>query len=134
MENQNQKQKLYEFLPILTFIGIYFLIQAFDWMEATKIIIGVSISFITYIVMTSLLKEDKELNTSHTKQLNFQLGILSLFFLLIFLSGFLHWYRLISNVTRMGILLLLLLLYFIVLFRSMRILTVFKNTLEPKKT
>lgn len=132
MEEQHQKEKMYEFIPILAFIAVYFVIQAFDWMEATKIVIGVFFSFMAYMVMTSLLKEDRDMKPEQIRRVTFQSGLLSFIFMLLFASGFLHWYRMVSNFWRMGVLLFLLLIYFSVLFRSMRILSDYRRSLKPK--
>jgi hypothetical protein len=133
MDNGNQKKKLFEFLPILGFLIVYFLVQSFSWMEATKIIIAVIVSFSTFMIMVSLFKEDYELNQAQQRQINFQIGFLTLVMLLMLVSGFLSWYRIVSNFMRIGILFIMLLVYFVVLFRSMRILSQYKNVLKPKQ-
>lgn len=133
MDNGNQKKKLFEFLPILGFLIVYFLVQSFSWMEATKIIIAVIVSFSTFMIMVSLFKEDYELNQAQQRQINFQIGFLTLVMLLMLVSGFLSWYRIVSNFMRIGILFIMLLVYFVVLYRSMRILSQYKNVLKPKQ-
>jgi len=94
MDNSDQNKKLYEFLPIIGFLVVYFFLQMFDLMEATKIIMGVVVSFFTFIVMANMVKEEKEFNAAQIKQLNFLTGILSVMLVLIVFSGFLSWYRL----------------------------------------
>lgn len=133
MQETTQKQKFLEFLPVFIYLVVYFMVQAFDWMEATKIMIGVAASLITFLVMTSLVKEDHDISGVQIKRLNFQIGLLSLFFLLLFLSSFLAWYRMVSNLLRSGILFFILLIYLVVLFRSMRILSEIKQISEKKK-
>lgn len=133
MDNGNQKKKLFEFLPILGFLIVYFLVQSFSWMEATKIIIAVIVSFSTFMIMVSLFKEDYELNQAQQRQINFQIGFLTLVMLLMLVSGFLSWYRIVSNFMRIGTLFIMLLVYFVVLYRSMRILSQYKNVLKPKQ-
>jgi len=133
MEKNEQNNKLYEFLPVITFLIMFFFMQIFDVMEATKITLGVLVSFVTFLVMANIIKDDVEFNAVQIKQLNFQTGILSLMLILVIGSGFLSWYRMVSNLLRNAIPLFLLLVYFIFLFRSMRILTGYRNTLAPKK-
>jgi len=133
MDSENQKQKFIEFLPIFSYLVVYFLLQSFDWMEATKIILGIVASLLTFFVMSSLTKEDHELSGEQIRRLNFQIGLLSLLFLLLFASGFLAWYRMVSNLWRNGILFSLLLIYLVVLFRSMRILAEVKENSKLKK-
>jgi len=133
MDNSDQNKKLYEFLPIIGFLVVYFFLQMFDLMEATKIIMGVVVSFFTFIVMANMVKEEKEFNAAQIKQLNFLTGILSVMLVLIVFSGFLSWYRLVSNLVRSAVPLILLLIFFVFMFRAMRRLAEYKQVLEPKK-
>jgi hypothetical protein len=133
MDKDKQNNKLYEFLPIISFLVIYFFMQIFEVMEATKISLSVSVSFITFLVMVNIIKDEKEFSAVQIRQLNFYTGILSVMLILVIGSGFLSWYRLVSNLLRSAIPLFLLLVYFILLFRSMRILAAYRIILAPKK-
>ncbi|MGD9898898.1 MAG: hypothetical protein AB7T22_07185 [Calditrichaceae bacterium] len=132
MQELENKQSLYEFIPILTFVISFFIFEIFDWMVATKFILAVILSLAAFIIMMLELKQEKKIKPVQTGKLHFYTGLLSFMALLIFLSGFLHWYKMISNFSRMGVLLGLVLIYFILLFRSMRFLAFYNRTLESK--
>ncbi|MGD9488249.1 MAG: hypothetical protein AB7W47_09525 [Calditrichaceae bacterium] len=132
MQEQENKQSLYEFIPILTFVISFFIFEIFDWMVATKFILAVMLSLVAFIIMMLELKQEKRIKPIQAGKLHFYTGLLSFIAILIFFSGFLHWYKMISNFSRTGILLGLVLVYFILLFRSMRFLSFYNRTLESK--
>ena len=53
-----QKAKLYDSLPIITFIVSYFLLHLFDWMEATQLLIAAIIGSLTMFAMISECKDE----------------------------------------------------------------------------
>ena len=74
------------------------------------------------------LQEKKNL-----KDLNFYVGLLTGMFILFFLHAFLHWYRILSIFMRNGLMFLLLLIYFIIMFRAIRILSQYKTMFNQSK-
>lgn len=128
----NSNKNLMEILPVLTFIGSYFLFHLFDWMEATQFILATMVSLGTYFVMVSDFKVKNKDTDADFKGLNFYVGLLTLLALIIFLHGFLHWYRMVSFTLRMSVLFGLLLAYMVVLFRALRIFNDLKNMIAQK--
>lgn len=128
---KEQKKKLMDNLPLLVFIIIYFLLHLLtDWMEVTQFIIATFLSVLTFGLMVHDYKDEhKDKKHTHNK-LNFFVGLLSIIFVIIFLSGFLHWNRMVSLSYRMGSLFFLLLLYFVLLFRAMRTLSSIRMMVE----
>jgi len=122
----NQRKKLYDMLPVITFIITYFFLHLFDWMEATQFLIAILVSNLTYFAMVSEYKEEVKDKTKHRK-LNYYVGLLSLMFILILVNGIIHWNRLIHINYRMGLLFALVLVFFIILFRAIRVLADFKE-------
>lgn len=122
---QNQRTKLYNMLPLVTFIISYFVFHLFDWMEATQLLWAALISILTYGAMVSEFKEEVKNPQQHAK-LNFYVGLLSLVFVFLLINAFIHWNRLIAGDYRFALLILLALIFFVVLFRAIRILAEFK--------
>ena len=118
-------------LPVLTFIGSYFLFHLFDWMEATQFILAVLVSLLTYFMMVADFKAEYKEKMDLSK-LNFFTGLLTILFIMIFLHGFLHWYRMIAFNHRMILLFALLLIYITILFRAIRTLTLLKSMAQNK--
>lgn len=127
----DRNKKLYDMLPVITFVISYFLLHLFDWMEATQFLIAILISNLTYFAMVSEFKEEVQ-NRRQLKKLNFFVGLLSLMFLLMVVNGFIHWNRLIHVNYRMALLFLLVLIFLIILFRAIRVLASFKAAAEKK--
>ena len=122
----NQRKKLYDMLPVITFIITYFLLHLFDWMEATQFLIAILVSNLTYFAMVSEYKDEVKDKTKY-KKLNYYVGLLSLMFILILVNGIIHWNRLIHINYRMGLLFVLVLVFFIIMFRAIRVLADFKE-------
>ncbi len=118
--DKRQKEMLNQMAPVFGFIITMFLSEAFSWMPATKIVWSTFVSLVIYFIMVADLKErSKEILS--IKNLNFFSGILTLIFILLFASGFLDWYRVLPQFQRLAIILFILLIYFVILFRAMRI-------------
>lgn len=129
-----QKAKLYDMLPVITFIITYFILHLFDWMEATQILIAVVIGSLTMFAMIAEYKEEKKdtIRKADVKNLNFYVGILSVFVILFLINGIMHWNRMIDYSYRMSILFFLLLFYLIIMFRTIRILSGLRKSNESK--
>ncbi|MBN1407400.1 MAG: hypothetical protein JW956_06415 [Calditrichaceae bacterium] len=127
-----QKTKLYDMLPVITFISSYFLLHLFDWMEATQVFIAALVGSLTMFMMISECKEENKdkIRKADLKSINFYVGILSLLLVLFLANGILHWNRMIDYAYRMGILFFLVLMYLVFLFRTIRILSDLKKSLN----
>jgi len=123
-----QKEKLYEMLPLFVFAAAYFVAQLFDWMDTAHFLFAVVISFITFASMASLFKTDYQATDKQIRSLNLYSGLLTAVVFIFFLQSFLHWYRMIGMNYRMTALMVVLLIYFVLLFRAMRTLSQFKSS------
>ena len=125
MEN-TQKNKLIEMAPTMAFVAGYFVFHLFDWMEVTQIIWAVWVSLAMFLFLAADLKMEHKGKTNFSK-LNFYSGLLSLISVIILLQGFVHWNRLLPQVYRMSLLISLLLIFFFVVFRGMRVMKEWSN-------
>lgn len=128
---QNQRTKLYNMLPLVTFVVSYFIFHLFDWMEATQLLWAALVSILTYGAMVSEFKEEVK-NPKQNARLNFYVGLLSLIFVFLIINAFIHWNRMIASDYRFSLLILLALIFFVVLFRAIRVLADFKALAETK--
>ena len=55
-----QKAKLYDSLPVITFIISYFILHLFDWMEATQLLIAAIVGSLTMFAMISECKDENK--------------------------------------------------------------------------
>lgn len=128
-----EKKNILEYAPVLTFIASYFLFHLFNWMETTQFFWASIIGTLTYGLMVADLKMEYKEKKWDYKQLNFFIGLLTAFNIVLFFQSFLHWRRMISNVARMSILYVLLIIFIAVLFRAIRVYSYHKSMLENKK-
>ena len=97
----------------------------------TDFVFSVLVSLLTYNYEVHLLKEERDLNKQSKKKTSFHSGLLTLMFLIVFAIAFLHWYRVIPMVWRMGLLLTVVIAYVAVLFRAVN--TLFYIRLQSSK-
>ncbi len=128
-----EKKNILEWMPILTFIGSYFLFHLFDWIEATQFFWAAIVATITYGLMVADLKMEHKGKKWDYKPLNFFIGLLTLFVIVLFFQNFLHWRRMIGNLYRMAILYSLIIIFIAILFRGIRVYIWHKTMLEQKK-
>ncbi|HHE54456.1 MAG TPA: hypothetical protein ENL21_01650 [Caldithrix abyssi] len=128
-----EKKSILEYAPILAFIASYFLFHLFDWMETTQFFWASIIGTITYGLMVADLKMEYKGKKWNYKQLNFFIGLLTVFNIVLFFQSFLHWRRMISSIARMSILYVLLIIFIAILFRAIRVYSYHKSMLENKK-
>jgi len=129
---QQQKQKLIEMAPVLAFIAVFFITNLFDWMEVTKFVWAMLAGTLTFFVMAADFKESLQ-EKKNLKDLNLYVAVLTGMSVLFFIHGFLHWHRLSSIFMRNGLMFVLLLVYFIVMFRAIRILTRYKSMFNQSR-
>ena len=131
MESE-QKAKLYDMLPIFTFIGSLFILHLFDWMEATQVLVASIIGGLTIFLMIGECKDEykEKIRKADLKQINLYVGILSILIIFLLVIAIIHWSRMIDFVARFGILFLVTLIYLVVLIRMIRILSDLKKSLK----
>ncbi len=130
---ERQRKQLIEMLPVWGFVLFYFIFQTIDWMEVTRFIWASLIGVMIFFVMAAKFREEYG-DKIQTPKLNFFTALLTILFVLIFASGFLHWNRLVSYNLRNVLLFVSILVYFIILFRSIRVLKDYKTMVENKKS
>ena len=130
-ENEKKHEKYKTYFPVLLFIIFTFLLEAFQIHKATNLVISVFASLFSFGVMSAMLKE-KYGKMPIFKSLNWRFGLLSSLFILIIAIAFLHWYQIGHMNFRWALFFLVMLIYFILLFRSVHILHSIKTTLLKK--
>ncbi len=128
----NQDHKFIKMAPVLMFVAGYFFFHLFDWIEATHIIWATWVSLATFMFLAVDLKMEHKGKASF-KKLSFYSGLLTLISVIMFLQGFVHWYRWLPKMSRVMLLFSVLLIFFFVLFRAMRILLELKIKLESNE-
>ncbi len=131
--NENKKTSVADYTPVLAFVISFFIFHLFDWQDATHFTLAVFVSLITYMIELHFLKDDKVVSKQNIKTTSFHAGLLTLMAMLVFATGFLHWYRLIPIAARTILLLLVVVIYLAVLFYALRTLTYIKAHSEEKK-
>ena len=129
-----QKTKLYDMLPIITFLISLFILHLFDWMEATQLLVASIIGGLTMFVMIGECKEEfkEKIRKADLKQINLYVGILSVIIVMLFINGIIHWNRMIDYAYRMGLMFFLALVYLVILFRMIHILSDLKKSFIKK--
>jgi hypothetical protein len=121
MKNANDitenSQKMKNFLPVTMFIVFTFLFEAFGLHKATNLVISVFISLMIFGVASAMLKE-KFGNHPELKILQRKVGLLSTVYILIFAVAFLHWYQILHINIRWILFFVVMLIYFIILFKA----------------
>ncbi len=118
-------------IPALAFVAGYFIFHLFDWMEATQVIGAVWVSLAAFLFLATDLKMEHK-GKANFKRVNFFSGLLTLMAVIILIQGIIHWNRLLPQMQRMLILVFLLMLFFVVLFRGIRVMLELKETLESE--
>jgi uncharacterized membrane protein len=130
MAQQNKSEEIFKtYTPVIIFIIATFFLEQFGLTKANNLIVSVFLSMISFMVMTALLKE-KYGDYPQRKKLSLQSGVLTTMFIIIFANGFLHWYKIGHMNLRWGIFFALLLIYFILLSRSVHVLRDIRLHLE----
>ena len=119
VNDRNERVRAY--FPVLIFIALIFLLEVFSLSKATSLVISVFISLFILGVM-SARKRQKIGDRPEFKQFQYYFGILSILFLIIIIIAVLHWFQIGHVDLRWILFFVILLLYFIVLFRSVHLL------------
>jgi len=128
---KERSERLKDYLPITLFIVLTFLLEAFGLNKATNLIISVLISLFTFGILSAMLKE-KYGELPQFKPLQRKIGLLSVTFIFIIGVAILHWYQILHVNIRWLLFFLFLIVYFIILFRSVKTLHQIKMGLSEK--
>jgi len=133
MSQKNKNEEILKtYTPVTIFIIATFFLRLYEVSEGTNLIISVFLSMISFMVKSAMLKE-KFGKYEGRKKIAFQSGLLTIVFVVIFLNGFLHWYKIWHIDVRITIYFILMLIYLILLFRAVHILKATRVELENKK-
>lgn len=110
-------QKMKNFLPVTMFIVFTFLFEAFGLSKATNLVISVFISLGIFGVSSAMLRE-KYGELPELKILQKKVGFLSFIYVLIIGVAFLHWYQIFHVNIRWILFFIVMLIYFIILFKA----------------
>jgi hypothetical protein len=119
IDNRNERVRAY--FPVLIFIALIFLLEVFGLQKATSLVVSVFVSLFILGVM-SAHKRQKIGDRPEFKKFQYYFGILSFLFILIIFVAFLHWYQIGHINLRWILFFLVLLTFFIFLFRAVHIL------------
>ena len=135
-QNSNQileKQERFQtYFPVLIFIVLIFILEVFHLQKATSLVVSVFISFFIYGIMAARVKEVYG-NQPEFKPLNLFLGLLSFMMIVVVGVAILHWFKILHVNIRWILFFLVLLLYFIILFRAVHTLHDLKQAFRGKE-
>lgn len=121
-----------DFLPVTLFIVLTFLLEAFGLNKATNLVISVLVSLFTFGILSAMLRE-KHGDLPELKPLQRKIGLLTATFVFIVGVAVLHWYQILHVNIRWLLFFLFLIVYFIILFRSVKELNGIKSQLQGSK-
>jgi len=130
VNDRNERVRAY--FPVLIFIALIFLLEVFSLSKATSLVISVFISLFILGLM-SARKRQKIGDRPEFKQFQYYFGILSILLVIIIIIAALHWFQIGHVDLRWILFFVILLLYFIVLFRSVHLLDQIKPQDSNKK-
>ena len=131
MSEESMKEKserLKDFLPVTLFIVLTFLLEAFGLNKATNLVISVLVSLFTFGILSAMLRE-KHGDLPEFKPLQKKTGLLSVTFFFIVGVAILHWNQILHVNIRWLLFFTFMIIYFIILFRSVKILNEIKSKL-----
>ena len=131
-EIQSKSEKLKDFFPVTIFILSTFMLEVFALNKATNLVISVLVSLVTFGILSAMLRE-KHGELPQFKPLQKKIGLLSTTFILIVGVAFLHWYQILHVNIRWLLFFVFMLVYFIILFKSVKTLNEIKAGLPDKK-
>ena len=114
------------------FILLTFILEVFGLNKATNLVISVLVSLFTFGILSAMLRE-KYGDLPQFKPLQKKIGLLSTTFVVIVGVAILHWYQILHTNIRWLLFFGFMLLYFIILFRSVKNLNEIKAELTDKK-
>jgi hypothetical protein len=118
---QAKQEKFQIYLPVIAFIILIFILEVFQLQKATSLVIAVFVSVFIYGIMAARARQ-KFGDLPVFKRLNLYLGILTFLMIIIVGIAVLHWFQLVHVNLRWLLFFLVLLVYFIALFRAVHTL------------
>ena len=131
-EIEEKKEKLKTYFPVLIFIVLIFLLEAFQIEKATALLISVLISLLSFGFLSAQIR-NKFGDLPELKPITKIFGILTLVFIFILGVVIMHWYQLGHINLRWGLFFFATLSYFILLFRSLHKLRDVRHKVESEK-
>jgi len=131
IDDRNERVRAY--FPVLIFIAMIFLLEVFSLSKATSLVISVFLSLFILGIM-SAHKKQKLGERPEFKKFQFYFGILSVLFLVIIAVASLHWFQIGHIDLRWILFFVILLIYFIFLFRAVHFLDTIKPQDADKKS
>jgi len=113
----DKQEKYKSFFPIILFIICTFFLEAVGISKAINLVISVFLSLIIYGLLLAKL-QDKYGAKKEFKSLQKFMGFLTFIFILIIVNAVFHWNKFLNEAYRWGLFFSLLLIYFIMLFRT----------------
>jgi purine-cytosine permease-like protein len=123
---KEKSDRLKDFLPVTLFIALTFLLEAFGLNKATNLVISVLVSLFTFGILSAMLRE-KHGDLPQFKPLQRKIVYLTTTFVFIVGIAVLHWYQILHVNIRWLLFFLFLIIYFIILFRSVKTLNEIKS-------
>jgi len=131
---KEKSDKLKDFLPVTIFIILTFLLEVFGLNKATNLVVSVLVSLFTFGILSAMLQE-KYGDLPQFKPLQRKIGLLSATFVFIVGVAILHWYQILHVNIRWLLFFLFMVVYFVILFRSVKTLNEIKlNLTSPEKS
>jgi hypothetical protein len=131
-EMDEKQEKFQIYLPVIIFIILIFFLEVIQLHKATSLVISVFISLFIYGIMAAKARQ-KYGDLAVFKPLNLYLGALTFLMLTIIGVAILHWFQLVHINLRWILFFLVLLIYFIVLFRAVHTLHQIVHSLKGKE-
>jgi hypothetical protein len=125
---KEKSDRVKNFLPVTLFIVLTFLLEAFGLNKATNLVISVLVSLFTFGILSAMLRE-KHGDRPEFKPLQRKIGYLSVTFVFIIGVAFLHWNQILHVNIRWLLFFLFMVVYFVILFRSVKTLNEIKSKL-----
>ena len=129
---KEKSDRLKDYLPVTLFIALTFLLEAFGLNKATNLVISVLVSLFTFGILSAMLRE-KYGDLPQFKPLQRKIGYLSATFVFIIGVAVLHWNQILHVNIRWLLFFIFLIIYFIILFRSVKSLHEIKSGLTESK-
>jgi type IV secretory pathway VirB6-like protein len=132
-DRQNKIMK--EILPVLFFLGVYFLLQLFEWEETSRYLLAAFSGLMAYLFMVADFNQkfkDEKIFGKQQKQLKFYSGLLTLLWGVFLVQTVLHWQKIFAKSWRMAFMYLVLIVFVTVLIRAGRVLQTFKLANKSK--
>lgn len=130
-EIEYKQEKFRAYFPVLIFIILIFMLEAFHIQKATSLLVSVFVSFFIYGIMAARLKE-KHGNLPQFKPLSVYLGLMTVMMVLISGVAVIHWFQILHVNIRWWLFFIALLIYFIILFRAVHTIHDLKMSLKGK--